>query len=61
MAGSFNRFATDVAGLLDIAADALTATKLVCPSIHFGTFPDHSLNESDLTRRRQSGTHGRRH
>lgn len=32
MAGSFNRFATDVAGLLDIAADLLTATKLVFPS-----------------------------
>lgn len=29
MAGSFNRFATDVAGLLEIAADALTAAKLV--------------------------------
>lgn len=29
MAGSLNHFSTDVAGLLDIASDALTATKLV--------------------------------
>lgn len=39
MAGSFNRFATDIAGLLEITADALTATKLVCPSSRFILVP----------------------
>lgn len=61
MAGSFNRFATDIAGLLEIAADALTATKLVLPSSRLGPFPEHNRTEADLTFRRHFGTRERNH
>lgn len=61
MAGSFNRFPTTVAGLLDMAADALTATKLVSPSLHLLASHDRNPDESVLTPRRHYGTRGRRH
>lgn len=52
MAGSFNRFSTDLAGLLEITADIRTATKLVFASPCLVSILDHQLNKSDLTHHR---------
>lgn len=61
MAGSFDRIPTNVAGLLDIAADALTATKLVFPALHLLASHRGKPEETVLTPRRHYGTHGRKY